>query len=72
MKNNLKDLAIELYVLFFLKEKNMPYQDKKKIAKQRAIEYAEERIIRDRDSVKRYSHIQDDEWESVKKFLQLL
>lgn len=72
MRTTLKDIAVEIYVLFFLKEKKLSYQEKKIIAKKKAIEYVEHKICSFQSSAKRHEHIEDYDWDIIKKYLETL
>lgn len=72
MSKTLKDVAIDIYVSFFLKEKKLSYQEKKNIAKLKAIKYVDDKIVTYKKIAKKHEYIEDDEWDKIKKYLQLL
>lgn len=71
MRITLKDVAVDIYVSFFLKEK-LSYQEKKKIAKKKAIKYVEDKICFCQKVSKKYENIEDHDWDTIKKYLERL
>lgn len=72
MRITLKDVAVDIYVTFFLKETRLSYQEKKKVAKVKSIKYVDDKISTYKSTPKKYEHIEDHDWDTVKKYLQTL
>lgn len=72
MRITLKDVAVDIYVSFFLKESKLSYQEKKKVAKVKAIKYVEDKICLHQKISKKYENIEDHDWDTIKKYLERL
>ena len=72
MSKTLKDLAVDIYVSFFLKEKKLSYQEKKKIAKIRAIDYVDNKKCSYTKIYQKHEYLEDEDWDEIKKYLEKL
>jgi len=69
MNTTLKDVAVEIFVRFYLKEKNVPYEERRKEAKKKALVYVEKKIIIHDKISKKHGSLHDDQWDFVKNLI---
>jgi hypothetical protein len=69
MNTTLKDVAIEIFIRFYLKEKNVPYEERRKTARIKAMGYVDKKIITYDNISKKHGSLHDDQWDSVKKLI---
>ena len=69
MNTTLKDVAVEIFVRFYLKEKNVPYEERRKEAKKKALGYVEKKIIIYDKISKKHGNLHDDQWDYVKNLI---
>ena len=72
MNRGIKDLATEIYVKFFLKDRVTPFEQRKLIAKTNAIKYVEDKITSNSKNNSKYRYLEDHEWDAIKKQLEKL
>jgi hypothetical protein len=72
MNTTLKDVAIEIFIRFYLKEKNVPYEERRQSSKLKALNYVDKKIITYENISKKHGKLQDDQWDSVKKLIDKL
>ena len=72
MNRGIKDLATEIYVKFFLKDRVTPFEQRKLIAKTNAIKYVEGTITSNSKNNSKYRYLEDHEWDAIKKQLEKL